>query len=93
MTTGSLHIFRRHVANGGDVYQVNYSITGSTFAKVFGSQHELRDFLLAEVGLGPSEMDSIWERITHQGNASLDDVEITPQQASALGMTHSDIDF
>ena len=33
--SGTLHIFRRRIANGGEIYQLNYTTTGSTFAKVF----------------------------------------------------------
>jgi hypothetical protein len=90
--SGTLHIFRRHVANGGDVYQLNYTTTGSTFAKVFGSHHELHNFL-RELGLQPSALDSAWTGLTRSGNLTLDELEITPQQAASLGMTHADVDF
>lgn len=90
--SGTLHVFRRLVANGGEIYQLNYTTTGSTFAKVFGSHHELRNFLL-ELGLQPSELDDAWAALTHSGRATLDDLEVSPQQAAALGMTHADIDF
>lgn len=91
--TGSLHIFRRHVANGSDIYQVNYSFTGHSFAKTFGSQHELRDFLLVGAGLEPAALDSAWEQITHEGNATVDNIDISPQQAASYGMTHAEVDF
>ncbi len=90
--SGTLHIFRRRIANGGEIYQLNYTTTGSTFAKVFGSHHELRNFLL-ELGLEPSSVDSAWTTLTSSGKVTLDDLEVTPQQAAALGMTHADIDF
>ena len=47
--TGTLHIFRRRIAKGGDIYQVNLTSAGSTFAKVFARAKELDEFLL--VGL------------------------------------------
>jgi len=90
--SGTLHIFRRHVANGGDFYQLNYTTTGSTFAKVFDSHHELRNFLL-ELGLEPFALDSAWTALTRSGKLTLDGLEITPQQAASLGMTHADVDF
>ena len=90
--SGTLHIFRRRIANGGDTYQLNYTMTGSTFAKVFGSHHELRNFLL-ELGLEPSSLDSAWTALTRSGNVTLDDLEVSPQQAASLGMTHADVDF
>ncbi|MGD0974041.1 MAG: hypothetical protein ABR866_08135 [Candidatus Korobacteraceae bacterium] len=90
--SGTLHIFRRRIANGGDIYQLNYTMTGSTFAKVCGSPQELRHFLL-ELGLEPSALDSAWTALTRSGNLTLDDLEISPQQAAALGMTHAEVDF
>jgi hypothetical protein len=90
--SGTLHIFRLRIANGGDIYQLNYTMTGSTFAKVFGSPQELRHFLL-ELGLEPSALDSAWTALTRSGKLTLDDLEISPQQAAALGMTHAEVDF
>jgi len=87
-----MHIFRRRIANGGEIYQFNYTTTGSTFAKVFNSHHELHEFLL-ELGLQPSALDRAWTELTRSGNLVLEDPEISPQQAVALGMTHADIDF
>lgn len=91
--SGNLHVFCRHVANGGDIYQVNYTTVGSTFAKVFGSAHELREFLLTEAGLEESAIEGIWRQIARGGTATLEQVEMSPQQAVALGMTHASIDF
>ena len=90
--SGTLHIFRRRIANGGDIYQLNYTTTGSTFAKVFGTHQELGHFLL-ELGLQPPEMDSAWAALTGSGKVTLDDLELSPQQAASLGMTHADVDF
>jgi hypothetical protein len=90
--SGILHIFRRRIANGGDIYQLSYTMTGSTFAKVFGSHQELRHFLL-ELGLQPSALDSAWTALTRSGNLTLNDLEVSPQQAASLGMTHADVDF
>jgi hypothetical protein len=89
---GTLHIFRRRVVNAGDLYQVNYTTAGSTFARVFDSQHELRGFLL-DLGLTLSEPDSAWTALMGSGTLTLEDLEISPDQAAALGMTHADIDF
>lgn len=90
--SGTLHIFRRLIANGGEIYQLNYTTAGSTFAKVLGSHHELRIFLL-ELGLEPSALDSASAALTRSGNLTLDDLELSPQQAAALGMTHAYVDF
>lgn len=90
--SGTLHIFRRLIVNGGEIYQLNYTATGSTFAKVFGSQHELHNFLL-ELGLEPSSVDSAWTALTRSGKLTLDDLDLSPQQAASLGMTHADVDF
>jgi len=89
--SGTLHIFSRRIVNGGEIYQLNYTMTGGTFAKVFGSHHELRNFLL-ELGLEPSALDSAWTTLTRSGKLTLDDLEITPQEAAALGMTHAEVD-
>ena len=89
---GILHIFRRRVVNGGEIYQVNYTMTGGTFAKVFDSHHELRNFLL-ELGLEPSTLDGVWTILARSGNLTLDDMEVSPQQAASLGMTYADVDF
>jgi hypothetical protein len=90
--SGTLHIFRRRIANGGDIYQLNYTRASSTFARVFGSHHELRHFLL-ELGLEPSVLESAWTTLTRSGNLTLEDAEISPEQAASFGMTHADVDF
>ncbi|MGA2961009.1 MAG: hypothetical protein ABSD96_05005 [Candidatus Korobacteraceae bacterium] len=90
--SGTLHIFRRRIVNGGDTYQLNYTTAGSTFAKVFGSHHELHNFLL-ELGLERSALDSALTALTRSGNLTLDDLDVSPQQAAALGMTHAEVDF
>ena len=91
--TGTVHIFLRHVANGADIYQVNYTTAGSTFAKVFASDSELQEFLSVDAGLTSFEVDAFWQQLTREGTATVEDVEISPQQASAVGMTHAEIDF
>jgi hypothetical protein len=90
---GTLHIFRRRIANDGEIYQVNFTLTGSTFAKVFAAPKELDEFLLVGVGLAPAALETLWQDINRAGNATLDEVEVSPQQATALGMSHADVDF
>jgi hypothetical protein len=91
--TGTLHIFRRRIVNGGEFYQVNFTSIGSTFAKVFATPDELNEFLRSGLALEPSAVDALWQAISHGGSTSADDIEVSPQQAVALGMTHADVDF
>ncbi|MGA2992502.1 MAG: hypothetical protein ABSD88_18695 [Candidatus Korobacteraceae bacterium] len=90
---GMLHIFRRRIANGGEIYQVNFTLTGGTFAKVFATPEELDEFLVTGIALDPSDVDAVWQDINRAGNTVLDEVSISPQQAAALGMSHADVDF
>ena len=90
---GTLHVFRRRIVNGGEIYQVNFTYTGSSFAKVFSTEKELNEFLLAGLALEPSAVDDLWEDIARAGTAWTDDIDVSPQQATALGMIHSDVDF
>jgi hypothetical protein len=90
---GTLHIFRRRIVNGGEIYQLNFTLTGNTFARVFATPEELDEFLVAGIALEPAAVGSLWQEINRAGKAALDEVEISPQQAAALGMTHSEVDF
>lgn len=91
--TGTLHIFRRRIANGGEIYQVNLTSAGSTFAKVFARAKELDEFLLVGLGLTPAASDTLWEDLNRAGNTILHEVNVSPQQAATLGMTHAGVDF
>jgi hypothetical protein len=90
---GTLHIFRRRIVNGGEIYQVNFTYTGSSFAKVFATQQELNEFLLTGLGLEAYVVDDLWGDIDRAGTGWADDIDVSPQQAAALGMSHSDVDF
>jgi len=90
---GTLHVFRRRIVNGGEIFQVNFTYTGSSFAKVFATPEELNEFLQAGLALEPSAIDSLWGDIDRTGTSYADDIDVSPQQAAALGMSHSDVDF
>jgi hypothetical protein len=90
---GMLHIFRRRIVNGGEIYQVNFTVASGTFAKVLDTPRELDEFLVTGIALDASAIDAVWEDINRGGKSTLDDVEIAPQQAAALGMSYADVDF
>lgn len=89
---GTLHIFRRSVVNGAPVFQVNYTFGGRSFAKVMEGEHALRDFLLVSVGLEPKIVDGVWHQMA-TGNATVDDVSLSDNDAIANGMVEAPSDF
>lgn len=90
---GTLHVFRRRVANGPEVYQVNYTVVSKTYAKVLEGRPALRDFLEVGAALEPSALDSLWHQIEDSGSATMSGIDISEQAASSLGMKEAPSDF
>lgn len=89
---GTLHIFRRNVANGPILYQLNYTIDSRTYAKVLESDSQLNEFLAENLSLGDSSIESVWEEL-RSGSAVIEGVELDYNEANANGMIEAPSDF
>ena len=89
---GTLHIFRRNVANGPTLYQLNYTIDSRTYAKVLESDSQLNEFLVENLSLAPVSVDSVWEEL-RGGSAIIEGVELSYNEANANGMIEAPSDF
>ena len=66
---GTLHIFRRRIVNGGEIYQVNFTYAGSSFAKVFARAWGAERIPSGRPGLDPSAVDSLWQDMDRAGTS------------------------
>ena len=89
---GILHIFRRSVANGPTLYQLNYPEDSRTYAKVVESETQLRDFLFEGLAFAPSAIDGVWDQL-RTGSAVIENVNISYNEANAHGMIEAPSDF
>lgn len=89
---GTLHIFRRNVANGPTLYQVNYTLDSRTFAKVLESEAQLNEFLVENLSLAPAAMDVVWDEL-RSGTAIIEGVEMSYNHANINGMIEAPSDF
>jgi hypothetical protein len=90
---GTLHIFARSVVNGATHYQVNYNLPGTTFAKVFEDEAELRDFLTAVAEMTPSDLDQLWSELNTRHTATIAEVEIPEHETPILGLKQAPTDY
>ncbi len=91
--SGTLHIFRREVVNGGTFFQVNYNLPGRSFAMVLDGQHQLSEFLEVIAALPTDLVDAIWGELNRAGLANVADVVIDEGQAVGHGMKETPSDF
>ncbi len=91
--SGSLHIFRREVVNGGTFYQVNYNLPGRSMAMVLNGQEQLAEFLEVIAALPADLVDSVWAELNRGGYANVAEVEISEGQAVGHGMKETPSDF
>ncbi len=89
---GTLHIFRRNVANGPTLYQLNYTQDSRTYAKVLESEAMLKEFLFENLALGPSVIDGVWDQL-RTGSAIVEGLSIDYNEANANGMIEAPSDF
>ncbi len=89
---GTLHIFRRAVANGPTLYQLNYTIDSRTYAKVLESEAQLSEFLVENLALSPDAIDNIWDQM-RAGSATIGGLAISYNEANANGMIEAPSDF
>jgi hypothetical protein len=90
--SGTLHIFRRNVANGPTLYQLNYTIDSRTYAKVLETDSQLNEFLAENLSLADSSIETVWEEL-HSGSAIIEGVELDYNEANANGMIEAPSDF
>jgi hypothetical protein len=89
---GTLHIFRRNVANGPTLYQLNYTIDSRTYAKVLENESQLNEFLAENLSLAESSIETVWEELRN-GTAIIEGVELDYNEANANGMIEAPSDF
>ncbi|MDT8068648.1 MAG: hypothetical protein ROO76_10850 [Terriglobia bacterium] len=90
---GSLHIFRREVANGLPCFQVNYNLAGRSFARVFEGDHQLNEFLEVTASLPGEVIEEAWKQLDSAGSANIVDVDIAESQAISNNMKSAPTDF
>jgi hypothetical protein len=89
---GTLHIFRRNVANGPTLFQLNYTIDSRTYAKVLENESQLNEFLSENLSLAESSIETVWEELRN-GTAIIEGVELDYNEANANGMIEAPSDF
>jgi hypothetical protein len=89
---GTLHIFRRNVANGPTLFQLNYTADSRTYAKVLENEGQLNEFLAENLSLAPASIDTVWDEL-RTGTAVIEGVEISYNEANANGMIEAPSDF
>jgi hypothetical protein len=90
---GMLHVFRRRVVNGGEHFQINYTVAGKSFAKVLEDADELLDFLEIDVALAPDIAGSLWKQIEQHGAGFVEGVQLNQLEAAAKGMVETPSEF
>jgi len=91
--SGTLHIFRRSVVNGDSHYQINYTTTGSSYARVFDTDAGLTDFLIESGALEEGDMNAFWDALAANGRATLSDVDIPEGEAAMMGLKQTPSEF
>jgi hypothetical protein len=90
---GTLHVFRRSVVNGDSHYQVNYTTTGSSYARVFDTDSGLTDFLIESGALEEGDVNAFWDALASNGSATVPDVNISEGDAPMMGLKQTPSDF
>jgi hypothetical protein len=95
---GFAHIFRLGEGTGTygrtvEQYQLNYTIGGNTYARVFDDEAGLDRFLRSELALTPEMADKTMRELRELGRATIANVEITAQEAPALGLQQVPSDY
>ena len=90
--SGSLHIFRRNLADGPSLYQLNYTVDSRTYAKVLESESQLTEFLVENLAISDSAVDAVWEEL-RGGSAIIEGVDISYNEANANGMIEAPSEF
>jgi hypothetical protein len=91
--SGTLHVFGRSVVNGNPHYQVNYTTTGSSYARVFDTDSALTDFLIESGALEEGDVNAFWDALAANGSATLPDVDIPESEAPMMGLKQTPSDF
>ena len=91
--SGTLHVFRRSVVNGDSHYQVNYTTTGSSYARVIDTDAGLTDFLIESGALEEGDVNAFWDALASDGHVSLEDVDIPEGEAPMMGLKQTPSDF
>ena len=79
--------------NGGEHFQVNYTIAGKSFAKVVDDADELLEFLEVDVALAPDLAESLWRAVETHGSGFIEGVDMNQLEATAKGMVESPSEF
>ncbi len=66
-------------------YQLSYTTPGSAFVRVYDPEH-LREFLISKIALYDAALERVMTQLRTTGRANIADVEISEQEAAALGM-------
>ena len=91
--SGTLHIFRRSVVNGNPHYQVNYTTTGSSYARVFDTDAGLTDFMIESGALEEGDVNAFWDALAANGSATLSEVDIPEGETTMMGLKQTPSEF
>jgi hypothetical protein len=91
--SGTLHVFRRSVVNGNAHYQVNYTTTSSSYARVFDTDAGLTDFLIESGSLEEGDVNAFWDALAANGSATVTDVDIPEGEAAMMGLKQTPSEY
>ncbi len=94
---GFAHIFRLGQQTGtyGKTifeYQLNYTIAGDTYARVF-EDAELEQFLRSNLGLTPEAVETTLRDLRELGKATVAGVDIPSHELPAMGLQQVPSDY
>jgi len=67
-------------------YQFTYSSAGKTWARTFGDEASLSEFLLSEAAIPQDIVDPAMSDLARIGNVTIANVEIPETEAAAMGL-------
>ena len=94
---GTLHIMLLDQERGSydkpvRYYQANYTTPGNTYARSY-DEEKLTEFLRTKVALTGPQVERVLEDLRSTGHTTVGEVEISPAEASAMGLEQVPSDF
>ena len=74
------------------MFQFTFNAGGTAYSKVFEEPH-LREFLIEDLGLREDVSDTAMDQLRSLGNATIADVELSENDAAAMGMEEVGVDY
>ena len=74
------------------MYQFSFNTGGNVYSKVFNEEH-LLEFLTEELGLRVDVRDMAMNQLHSLGNSTIPDIELSENDAAAMGMEEVGADY